>query len=109
MIGNTGSGPIFSFDQKQEDEGDTFIKPVGKSLLVEIKDGSDSIEHIHGIIESLDVKEGVTIRLNNSNQKRTVPYASTFQMARLGTYTLNTGEVVKDPDYTMVLKLPPKK
>jgi len=81
---------------------------IGKYILVGIAhcDSSGSVksrEQIHGIVERVNLKEGVVIKLKGSNQERAVPLKlADLKMAQPGEYRLKeTDEVVEDPDYTL--------
>lgn len=95
-----------------EEEAKTFI---GKHALVGIthrslEDKVVSLEQFHGTIVRLSPREGLVIKLNNSNEERIIPPdISRLEMARPGHYTLKkTGEVVIDPDYTVMWTQYPK-
>lgn len=66
-------------------------------------------EQFHGIIDRINVKEGMVVKLNNSAQERTLPPdVSRLKLAPPGEYRLqSTGEVVEDPDYTVMWLLYP--
>ena len=81
---------------------------VGKHILVGVVccgtgDSIISREQFHGHISRISLQAGVTVRLNNSSEERTVPLDFTsFEIARPGEYRLTgTDEIVNDPEYTM--------
>jgi len=88
---------------------------VGKHILVGItnskSDGSViSREQFHGVVDRATLDEGLVINLHGSDKKRSVPLKlADLQVARLGEYHLNeSNEIVKDPDYTLMLTLHPE-
>jgi hypothetical protein len=88
---------------------------VGKRLLVGIthrslKDVVVSHEQFHGVIDRINLKDGLVVRLEGSGEERAIPPdLGRLQAASPGEYRLkSTGEVVKDPDYTVMWTLYPK-
>jgi len=112
-MSGTGSNPVTSFEKPKsgwtEDQARILL---GKHILVGIAHcGPEgkivSREQIHGIIERANPQESLVIKLHGSDTIRAIPLdVSTLKMARSDDYRLtSTGEIVKDPDYTMRIAL----
>ena len=88
---------------------------VGKRLLVGIthrnlEDEVVSHEQFQGVIDRINLTDGLVVRLEGSGEERALPPdLHRLEAARPGEYRLkSTGEVVKDPDYTVMWTLYPK-
>jgi hypothetical protein len=108
-MNNAGSKANLAFT---EEEASSFV---GKRVLVgmthcNLESVTVSQEQFHGTIDRINLKEGIVIKLNNSNDERTLPPdISKLLAARSGQYRLRaTGEVVEDPDYTVMWTVYPK-
>jgi hypothetical protein len=75
--------------------GVTYLEPDGVTVR--------SHEQYHGVITSVDPKQGVTVRCEGAHEGKTIclpPHDRVFTPAGPGDYSLHsTGEVVTDPDF----------
>jgi hypothetical protein len=90
-------------------------KLLGKRLLVGLTHRSSedkvvSLEQFHGTIERISLTEGLVLRLHGTGQERSLPPdPSQLEPAEPGEYRLKTtGEVVVDPDFTLMWTIYPK-
>jgi hypothetical protein len=80
---------------------------LGKGVLVGVTEVSTSDEvlaqrQFFGVIESADPRHGLSLRLANGELRNLPPDVRGLEEAPPGEYRLrSTGEVVKDPDFTM--------
>lgn len=86
---------------------------IGKYLLVDVincdLEGEVLYQQVaHGPIVRINLKDGLVIRLANGEERSLPPDVSFLEIAEPGTYTLNTGEIVENPDYTAVWHVFPK-
>lgn len=95
-----------------DDEAAEFI---GKHLLVgithrDLEDSVVSYEQFHGIIDRINRREGIVVKLTNSDDERKLPPdLSRLEPASPGQYRLkSTGEIVENPDYTVMWTIYPK-
>jgi hypothetical protein len=88
---------------------------IGKHLLVglthcSLDDQVVSIEQFHGIIDRVNLQEGLVLKLYGTGEERSLPPdLSRLEKADPGQYRLKaTGEVVADPDFTLMWTIYPK-
>jgi hypothetical protein len=88
---------------------------IGKHLLVglthrSLDDQVMSIEQFHGIIDRVNLQEGLVLNLYGTGKERSLPPdLSRLERADPGQYRLKTtGEVVADPDFTLMWTIYPK-
>lgn len=88
---------------------------IGKHLLVglthrSLDDQVVSLEQFHGTIDRINLQEGLILKLYASGEERSLPPdLSRLEKANAGEYRLKTtGEVVVDPDFTLMWTIYPK-
>jgi hypothetical protein len=88
---------------------------IGKHLLVGLThrgldDQVASIEQFHGIIDRVNLQEGLVVKLYGTGEERSLPLdLSGLEKADPGQYRLKTtGEVVANPDFTLMWTIYPK-
>jgi len=88
---------------------------LGKHLLVglthrSLEDQVVSIEQFHGVIDRINLHEGLVLKLFGTGKERSLPPdLARLERADPGQYRLNaTGEVVADPDFTVMWTIYPK-
>jgi hypothetical protein len=106
---STNSKPSLDFTPEQ------VASVIGKHLLVglthrSLDDQVVSIEQFHGIIDRVNLREGLVLKLYSSGEERSLPPdLSRLEKADPGQYRLKTtGEVVADPDFTLMWTIYPK-
>jgi len=70
----------------------------------------ESLEQFHGIIDRVNLQEGLVLKLHGSDKERRLPPDLTrLEPAKPGQYRLKaTGEIVLDPDFTVMWTVYPK-
>jgi hypothetical protein len=87
---------------------------LGKRLLVGLTqrglDGEvESLEQFHGLVDRINLREGLVLRLPSGEERSIPPDLSRLEEASPGNYRLKgTGEVVVDPDFTVMWTRYPK-
>jgi hypothetical protein len=106
---STNSNPSLDFTPEQ------VASVIGKHLLVglthrSLDDEVVSIEQFHGVIDRVNLQEGLVLKLCGTGEERSLPPdLSRIEKADPGQYRLKTtGEVVADPDFTLMWTIYPK-
>jgi hypothetical protein len=106
---STNSHPNLDFTPEQ------VASVIGKHLLVglthrSLDDEVVSIEQFHGVIDRVNPQEGLVLKLCGTGEERSLPPdLSRLEKADPGQYRLKTtGEVVADPDFTLMWTIYPK-
>ena len=87
---------------------------LGKRVLVGLTqrglDGEvESLEQFHGVVERINLRDGLVLRLASGEERSIPPDLSRLEQASPGNYRLKaTGEVVVDPDFTVMWTRYPK-
>jgi hypothetical protein len=85
---------------------------IGKQLVVELtyvdaKGAVESVEDFAGVIERVNLEDGLILRLASSEVRSLPPDLSNLQPAAPGAYPVkSTGEVVQNPDYVAAWTVP---
>ena len=109
IMTSTNSKPNLDFTPAQ------VASVIGKHLLVGLThrgldDQVVSIEQFHGIIDRVNLQEGLVLKLYGTGEERSLPPdLSRLARADPGQYRLKiTGEIVADPDFTLMWTIYPK-
>ena len=100
--------PDLSFTEEQ------VLALLGKRILVGLTlrglDGEvESLEQFHGVVERINLREGLVLCLPSGEERSIPPDLSRLEEASPGNYRLKgTGEVVVDPDFTAMWTRYPK-
>lgn len=87
---------------------------LGKRVLLGLTlrglDGEvESLEQFHRLVDRINLREGLVLRLPSGEERSLPPDLSRLDAASQGEYRLKaTGEVVIDPDFTMMWTRYPK-
>lgn len=90
------------------------VQVLGKRLLVGITrlrpDGEvESLEQFHGIIDRVNVDEGLVLQLPSGEERSLPPDLAALEIAEPGEYRLRcTGELIVDPDFTAMWTWTPR-